>query len=129
MSDDRALSWLWMVVASQVIRAMAKPGPLCGAVQVRARPRGRAALGLCGSPAHIDARHASGVARTAEPSRQRDGCARRATFRSPSARRRCLFDHLRRLQDKLAGLGHPAGIDVDDASVGQLEQPSSLQAL
>ena len=45
------------------------------------------------------------------------------------ARRRCLFDHLQRLQDELAGLGHQAGIDVDDAGVSELEQPSSLRPL
>jgi hypothetical protein len=45
------------------------------------------------------------------------------------ARRRCLFDHLQRLQDELAGIGHQAGIDVDDASVSELEQPSSLRPL
>jgi hypothetical protein len=45
------------------------------------------------------------------------------------ARRRCLFDHLQRLQDELAGAGHQAGIEVDDASVSELEQPSSLRPL
>jgi hypothetical protein len=45
------------------------------------------------------------------------------------ARRRCLFDHLQRLQDELAGIGHRAGIEIDDASVSELEQPSSLRPL
>jgi hypothetical protein len=45
------------------------------------------------------------------------------------ARRRCLFDHLQRLQDLLAGIGHQAGIEIDDASVSELEQPSSLRPL
>ena len=45
------------------------------------------------------------------------------------ARRRCLFDHLQRLQDELSGIGHQAGIEVDDASVTELEQPSSLRPL
>jgi hypothetical protein len=45
------------------------------------------------------------------------------------ARRRCLFDHLQGLQDELAGLGHQAGIGVDDAGVTELEQPSSLRPL
>ena len=45
------------------------------------------------------------------------------------ARRRCLFDHLQRLQDELTGLGHQAGIEVDDTSVSELEQPSSLRPL
>jgi hypothetical protein len=34
-----------------------------------------------------------------------------------------------RLQDELAGIGHQAGIEVDDASVSDLEQPSSLRPL
>ncbi len=45
------------------------------------------------------------------------------------ARRRCLFDHLQRLQDELSGLGHQAGIEVDDTSVSELERPSSLRPL
>ena len=45
------------------------------------------------------------------------------------ARRRCLFDHLQRLQDELDALGHQAGIEIDDASVSELEQPSSLRPL
>ena len=45
------------------------------------------------------------------------------------ARRRCLFHHLQRLQDELAGIGHQTGIEVDDASVSELEQPSSLRPL
>jgi len=45
------------------------------------------------------------------------------------ARRRCLFDHLQRLQDELTGLGHQAGIEVDDSSVSELERPSSLRPL
>jgi hypothetical protein len=45
------------------------------------------------------------------------------------ARRRCLFDHLQRLQDELAGLGQQVGIQVDDASVTELDQPSSLRPL
>jgi hypothetical protein len=45
------------------------------------------------------------------------------------ARRRCLFDHLQRLQDELAGIGHQAGIEVDDASLSELEQPRSLRPL
>ena len=45
------------------------------------------------------------------------------------ARRRCLFDHLQRLQDELGGLGHEAGINVDDSGVSELEQPSSLRPL
>src|SRR5215212_323020 len=45
------------------------------------------------------------------------------------ARRRCLFDHLQRLQDELAGLGHEAGINVDDSGVSELKQPSSLRPL
>jgi hypothetical protein len=45
------------------------------------------------------------------------------------ARRRCLFDHLQRLQDEMTELGHQAGIEVDDTSVSELEQPSSLRPL
>jgi hypothetical protein len=45
------------------------------------------------------------------------------------ARRRCLFDHLQRLQDELAGIGHRAGIEIDDGSVSELEQPDSLRPL
>ena len=45
------------------------------------------------------------------------------------ARRRCLFDHLQRLQDELGGLGHETGINVDDTGVSELEQPSSLRPL
>jgi len=45
------------------------------------------------------------------------------------ARRRCLFDHLQRLQDELGGLGHEAGINVDDSGVSELKQPSSLRPL
>jgi hypothetical protein len=45
------------------------------------------------------------------------------------ARRRCLFDHLQRLQDELTRLGHQAGIEVHDTSVSELEQPSSLRPL
>jgi hypothetical protein len=46
-----------------------------------------------------------------------------------SARRRCLFDHLQRLQDELGVLGHQAGIKVDDSGVSELEQPSSPRPL
>jgi hypothetical protein len=45
------------------------------------------------------------------------------------ARHRCLFDHFQRLQDELAGIGHQAGIEIDDASVSELEQPNSLRPL
>jgi hypothetical protein len=44
------------------------------------------------------------------------------------ARRRCLFDHLQRLQDELTGLGHRAGLEIDDGSVLELERPSSLRS-
>jgi len=33
------------------------------------------------------------------------------------------------LQDELAGIGHQAGIEIDDASVSELEQPNSLRPL
>jgi hypothetical protein len=45
------------------------------------------------------------------------------------ARRRWLFDHLQRLQDESAGFGRPAGIEVDDDSMSEFEQSSSLPPL
>jgi hypothetical protein len=77
------------------------------------------------------ATHVTHLALSGPPSQASSETATRREADLPVmfARRRCLFDHLQPLQDELAGLAYQAGIEVDDTSMSELEQPSSLRPL